>query len=188
MILSTLSRTFQNGAQRWPGVLCGPAFCNGALALVSRTGRPEAVSIAPTRRGVANGVIYIKNCFESGVIAVKSAAITTNERGSSPCAIRLSSSLSFPRLSLAACRIPHRAGLPARLPVPLSPTRLMRTLSPVPPSAVWPVRPPAGSKSVCRPATRATDPYPDLSAFGRSKPPAKTIRANRPGGLLLSRA
>jgi hypothetical protein len=53
--------------------------------------------------------------------------------------------------------------------------------------AVWPVSPPAASSWASRPATRATERLTDRSAFGRTTQPARTIRADRPGGLLRFR-
>lgn len=119
-----------------------------------------------------------KICFESREIAVESAAITTNQRGSTPCASRLSFSSFSPRRWPAACRIPPHAGLPAPLRVPSSLMPRRVTSLPAPLSAVLPVPHPAGSSWACRPAAPATD----LTAFGRAKPTARTIRANRPGG------
>ncbi len=125
-----------------------------------------------------------KICFEIRDIAVESVAITTNQRGSLSCANRLSFSPFFPCRWPAACRTPRRAGLPVPLQARLSPTHSMKTSSRVQRLVALPVLQPAGSKSACRPATRATDPLAYLAAFGRTTPPIRTIRASRPGGPL----
>ena len=95
--------------------------------------------------------------FEKRDSAVESAAITTNPRGSFPCASRLSSSPFFPRPWLAVCRTRHRAAWPAQQLVRLSPMRWTKTCSPGRPWAGLPVSRPAASRSACRPVTRATD-------------------------------
>ena len=122
-------------------------------------------------------------CFEICEFAVESAAITTNLRGSIPCASRLSSLSSFPCRSPVACRTPRRAALPVRPRACLSP--MQRTVISLPgqSSVALPVSRPAASKSACRPVTRATD----TAAFGRTEPAARTIRADRPGGPFLLR-
>jgi hypothetical protein len=120
----------------------------------------------------------IRNCFEMPAIAVESAAITTNLRGSTKCRSRLSSSLFFPRPWPVACRTPRRAAWPVRQLARLSPTPWMKTCSPGPLWAGWLALPLVASRSACRPATRATD----LTAFGRVHLTPGTIRADRPGG------
>ena len=119
-----------------------------------------------------------RNCFEIRDIAVKSAAITTNLRGSLPCASPLSSSLFFPPPLPAVCRTLRRAGWPVPLQAPSSPMPPKGTCSPGPSLAGSRGSHPAASRSACRPVTRATDP----AAFGRVQPPTRTIRARRPGG------
>lgn len=119
-----------------------------------------------------------RNCFQIRDVAVESAAITTNQRGSTPCASRLSSLLFFPRPWPAACRTRRRAAWPARRLARLSPTLWTKTCWPVRRLAGWLVLPPAASSLACRPATRATD----VTAFGRVQPTTRTIRADRPGG------
>lgn len=119
-----------------------------------------------------------RKSFASHVIAVDSAAITTNPRGNHLCANRLSSSLFSRPLWRAACRILPRAV--RRVPLRGSSSRMrpMATCLPVPSSAALPGLPPAASISACRPAT-------DLTACGRLQPTTRTIRASRPGGPLL---
>ena len=126
----------------------------------------------------------VKICFEIRDIAVESAAITTNQRGSLSCASRLSFSPFFPCRWPAACRTPRRAVLPVPLRAPLWPMRSTKTSLRVLPSVALPVPQPAGSNWACRPATRATEPHSNLTAFGRAKATARTIRADRPGGPL----
>ena len=146
-----------------------------------RSGPSQAGPSLYPRGAIADCAGLAKICFESVEIAVESAAITTNQRGSIQCASRLSfSSFSPPRWP-AACRIPPHAGLRVPLRVPSSPMPPKVTSLRAPSSAVLPVPHPAGSNSACRPAAPATD----LTAFGRAKPTARTIRANRPGGPLL---
>ena len=119
-----------------------------------------------------------RNCFQIRDFAVESAAITTTQRGSTPCASRLSSSLFFPRLWPAACRTQRRAAWPARRLALLSPTLWTKTCWPARRWAGWRVSPPAASSWACRPATRATD----VTASGRVHTTSGTIRATRPGG------
>jgi hypothetical protein len=146
-----------------------------------RSGPSQAGPSLVRMLGHADCVSWIKNCFETRDIAVESASITTNQRGSNPCASRLSSSPFFPPRLRAVCRIPPRVAWPVLRPVRLSLMRLMKTSLPVPLWADWPELPHAASKSACRPATTATD----LTAFGRAEPTARTIRATRPGGPFL---
>jgi hypothetical protein len=127
----------------------------------------------------------IKNCFESRDIAVESAAITTNKRGSFPCASRLSSSLFSRRPWRAACRTPHRAVWPVPSRARQLPMHSMKTSSRAPLWAGWLVQPPVASSWACRPAPRATEPLTDRAAYGRIKPTARTTRASRLGGPLL---
>jgi hypothetical protein len=124
------------------------------------------------------GASGIRICFETRDIAVESAAITTNQRGSPQCRSRLSSLLFFPRPWPVACRTRRRAAWPARQLVRLSPTPLTKTCLPEPHWAGWLALPPVASRSACRRATRATD----VTAFGRSDLTPRTIRAVRPGG------
>ena len=124
-----------------------------------------------------------KICFEMRDIAVESAAITTNSRGSTLCASRLSSSPFFPRPWPAACRTPRRAAWPVQRQALSSPMRPTATCLPAPSSAALPVSRPAASRSACRPVTRATD----TAACGRSAPHSRTIRASRPGGPFFLR-
>ncbi len=127
----------------------------------------------------------VKNCFEIRDIAVESGAITTNSRGSFPCASRLSSSPYFSRPSPAACRTPRRAGWPVPPLAPWSLTQPRVTFLPAQSSAGLPVSRPAGSRSACRLATPATERLNDRSACGRTQLTKGTIRADRPGGPLL---
>jgi hypothetical protein len=120
----------------------------------------------------------VRNCFEMPAIAVESAAITTNQRGSTKCRSRLSSSLFSPCRSPVACRTRLRAGQLVLRPVSLSPTRPTATCLRVRSLAVSQVWPPAASSLACRPATRVTN----LTAFGRVQPTTRTIRADCPGG------
>lgn len=122
---------------------------------------------------------HFRKHFQKCDIAVESAAITTNLRGSLTCGNRLSSLLFFPPLWPAACRILHRAGWLVPRQALWSPMRLMKTCLPGPRLAVWPVSQHAASKSASGPAT---DPF--LTAFGRFTPLARTIRAGCPGGSL----
>ena len=122
-----------------------------------------------------------KICFEMRDIAVESAAITTNSRGSILCASRLSSSPFFPRPWPAACRTRRRAAWPARRQALWSPMRPTATCLPGPSLADLPVSRPAASRLACRPVTRATD----TAASGRFTPRSRTIRASRPGGPFL---
>ena len=139
----------------------------------------------PRRRADAGFADHFNNCFEISVIAVESDAITTNQRGSSKCGNPLSSSPSFRPRWPVACRTLHRAALPVRLPVQPSPTRSMKTSSPVQRLADLPAQPLVASKLACRPALRATEPLTYLAAFGRTEPFSRTIRADRPGGPFL---
>jgi len=145
---------------------------------------PSQAGPTLSRRAGADCVSRIRNCFESRVISVESAAITTNQRGSIPCASRLSFSPFFQCHWLAACRTRHRAALLAQRPVRSSPMPPRVTSSPAPSLAVLRVPQAAGSTSGFRPAVRPTD----LTAFGRTTttatPTARTIRADRPGGPL----
>ena len=120
----------------------------------------------------------IRNCFEMPAIAVESAAITTNLRGSTKCRSRLSSSPSFPRPWPVACRTPRRAAWPVQRLAHLSPMPWTKTCLPGPRLAAWLASPPVASRSACRLATRATD----VTAFGRVHLTPGTIRADRPGG------
>ena len=122
----------------------------------------------------ANG---IRNCFEIPAIAVESAAITTNLRGSTKCRSRLSSSLFFPRPWPVACRTPRRAAWPVRQLAHLSPMRWTKTCWPVRRLAAWLALPPVASRSACRPATRATD----VTAFGRVHTDMKDHPGRTPG-------
>lgn len=172
----------------------GPHSEDPALTPSQRSGPSLA---GPTLRRLAAGagrkgadcVSRPSFCFEIRDIAVESAAITTNQRGSLPCASRLSFSPFFPRRWPAACRTPRRAGLPVQLRARLSPMPLMKTSSRVRPLAVLLVPQPAGSSWACRAVTRATKtwaakPQSDLAAFGLAISPIRTIRASRPGGPL----
>ena len=123
-----------------------------------------------------------KNCFQIRAVAVESSAITTKQRGSTPCASRLSSSLFSLRPWPAACRTRRRAAWPVRRLARLSLTRWTKTCWPAPLLAGWPDLPPVASSWACRPATRATEPAVVLAAFGRLQTDTRTIRADRPGG------
>jgi hypothetical protein len=167
----------------------GPCSDDPSLTPFLRSGPSQAGPIFEKwrlragQRG-AVGAGRVNFCFEIADIAVESRAITTNQRGSLPCASRLSFS-SFSRCRWpVACRTLHRAVLPVPLRAPLWPTLSMKTSSRVLPLVALPVPPPAGSSLACRPATRATDRHLDPAAFGRAKPTARTIRASRPGGPL----
>ena len=139
--------------------------------------------VGPTPLGgrVGNRLLpNLRNLFQSGDIAVESAAITTKPRGSTQCASRLSFSHFSPPLWLAACRTLRRA---ARL-VPLRAssllTRPMATCLPALSWAALRVLQPAASMSASAPATDR-----QITAFGRPNPSTRTIRANCPGGPLL---
>ena len=147
-----------------------------------RSGPSQAGPTLRGRGGASGCAGRVKYCFEIRAIAVESAGITTNARGSFPCASRLSSSLLSPRPLRAACRTPHRAGLPVQQPAHWSPTLLMKTSLPVLPLAAWPVRPPAGSSWACRPATRVTERLTERAACwgvpshqGPSGPTARVV-------------
>lgn len=129
-------------------------------------------------QGSADCVSRFKYCFEIRDIAIESAAITTNIRGSIQCVSRLSSLPFFPRHLQAVCRIPHRAALLVPPLVRWLPMRWTKTCSPVRRLAALQVLRPAVSNWACRPATRATD----LAAFERVQSPKRTIRADRLGG------
>ena len=120
----------------------------------------------------------LRNCFELLGFTVEPAAITTNQRGCHTCGNRLSSSPFSQLLLLAACRTLHRVArlVPQRVSSLL--TQPTATCLPALSSAALRVLQPAASISVCRPAT-------DLTAFGRTTPKTRTIRASRPGGPLL---
>ena len=120
----------------------------------------------------------LRNCFQIRDVALESGAITTNHRGSIPCASRLSSSLFSLPLWPAACRTRRRAAWLARRLAPWSPMRWMKTCWPGPLWAAWPALQPVASSWACRPATQATD----LAAYGRFQLTRGTIRAARPGG------
>jgi hypothetical protein len=124
----------------------------------------------------------LRNCFEMPAIAVESAAITTNLRGSTQCRSRLSSLLFFPRPWPGACRTRRRAAWLARQLARLSPMRWMKTCLPGQPLAAWLALPPVASRSACRPATRATERLTERAAFGRALSTTGTIRAERLGG------
>jgi hypothetical protein len=152
-----------------------------------RSGPSQAGPTLVGQRSGAGCASRIKNCFEIRDIAVESGAITTNQRGSPTCASRLSFSFFSPLRWPAACRILHRAGLPAPLQAHLSPMRWMKTWSQVPRSVVWLVSQPAASSLACRPATPATKTLIDPAAYGRADLTPRTIRADRPGGPFLLR-
>lgn len=193
---------FWHGFAQGPGVLC-KAFamtgfarhCFGAGQWHSghgarsqrcypspslRSGPSQAGPILVRRAALLCGdcVRHIRNCFQIRDVAVESTAITTNQRGSTPCASRLSSSLFFPQPWPAACRTRRRAAWPARQPALWSPMLWTKTCWPVRRLAGWRVLPPAASSLACRPATRATD----VTVFGRVRTDTRTIRAARPGG------
>ena len=149
-----------------------------------RSGPSQAGPTLCAGRMGANCVGPVKICFEIRDIAVVSAALTTNQRGSLPCASRLSFSPFCPRRWPVACRTPRRVALPVRQPVPSSLTQPRVTFLPALSSAGWRASLLVGSSWACRPATRATDPHLNSAAFGRTKPSARTIRADRPGGPL----
>ena len=126
-----------------------------------------------------------KNCFETCDIAVESPAITTNQRGSLPCANRLSFLLFSPPLLPDACRTPRRGVLRAQPQVSSSPMRPTAIFLPGPSSVALRALPRAGSRSACRPAIRATDRPIELAACGRFNCTTRTIRASRPDGPFL---
>ena len=111
--------------------------------------------VALNPRGDGEGGVKIR--FEMRDIAVESAAITTNPRGSIPCASPLSSSLFLSPRSPGASRTLRPAALLVRRRALSSLTRPTATCLPVPSSAALPVLPPAASRLACRPVTRATD-------------------------------
>lgn len=122
-----------------------------------RSGPSQAGPILMRGRRVADCVSEARYRFQNRDLAVESAAITTNQRGSFPCASRLSSSPFFPRPWPAACRILHRAAWLVPPLARLSPMPWTKTCWPVPRLADLPVSRPAASRSACRPVTRATD-------------------------------
>jgi hypothetical protein len=145
----------------------------------------------PSQAGPTSSVVgwaadwsWFRKRLEIRDVAVESGAITTTQRGSTTCGSRLSSSLFLPRPLPAACRILHRAGLPALLPAHWLPMRLTKTCWRVRPLAASPVLPPAGSSWACRPAIPATD----QTACGRFNSNTGATRADRPGGPFLLRA
>lgn len=134
-------------------------------------------------RGSADDCVgHYRNCFQIRDVAVESAPITTNQRGSIPCASRLSSSLFSLRPWPAACRTRRRAAWQVRQLARLSPMHWTKTCWLAPRLAGWPGLPPVASSWACRPATRATERLIERSAFGRVKSTTRTIRADRPGG------
>jgi hypothetical protein len=150
-----------------------------------RSGPSQAGPSLVWMQGLADCAGWMRNCLEIRVVAIESGAITTNQRGSSPCASRLSCSLFFPRRWPVVCRTLHRAAWPVRSPVRPSLTRWTKTSSLVPLWAALPEPQPAASSLACRPATRATERLTELAACGRAEPIKRTIRADRPGGPLL---
>jgi hypothetical protein len=122
---------------------------------------------------------------ESHSFALDSAAIK-NHGGSSPCTRRLSFSHFLPCRSRAACRIPHRAGLPVRPLAPPSPMRWMKTSLPAPRWAAWPVPQPAALRLACRPARPATETA-ETAACGRIRQQSNhgVARAECPDGPVL---
>jgi len=197
----TAHRIWQSYAQAWVGGLKAfamPVLERHCLRASQRLNRPDLRNFSTTpslrsgpslagptlrdRRWGADCVSGAKISFEMRDIPVESAAITTNQRGSLPCASRLSFSFFCQRPWLAACRIPHRAGLPVRLPGQSSPMPQRVTSLPVPSLVVLPVPLPAGSSWACRAAAD------DLTAFGRLDLTSRTIRASRPGGPFAFRS
>ena len=145
-----------------------------------RSGRSLA---GPPLRGgrVGNRLLpNLRNHFQSGDIAVESAAITTKPRGSHTCGNRLSSSLFSPPHWQAACRTLHRAARRVLRRVSSLLTRPTATCLPALSWAALRALQPAASMSGSAPAT---DRY--LTAFGRMNPSTRTIRADRPGGPLF---
>lgn len=171
---------FMRKSQPWPRA-CSD---NSTLTPCLRSGPSQAGPILCAARIGADCVRRFKFCFEIREIAVESRSITTNQRGSLPCVNLLSFSSSLSRRLPAACRTLHRAASPVLRQGPLWPMLSMKTSSRVPQSVALPGPQPAESSLVCRPATRATDPHLTLAARGRTKPTARTIRANRLGGPL----
>lgn len=102
----------------------------------------------------AAGLWMVRNFrFPSTGNALESLSIKTPTRGRSPCT-RLSHFSPFSRFRwLVACRTPHRAALPARQAVPLSPKRSMPTRSPAPSSVALPGLQAAASMSAWANAT-----------------------------------
>ena len=144
-----------------------------------RSGRPMA-GPTPSVRRVGNPLPrHVRKHFQKCDIAVKSAAITTNQRGSLTCGNRYSSSLFSPPHWPAACRTLHRAEWLVPQQALWSPMRLTKTCLPVPRLAALQASQHAASKSASGPATDAF-----LTAFGRFTPLARTIRAGCPGGSL----
>ena len=161
--------SYRHYSDGFSGYKCTPSL---------RSGPSQAGPTFPVGHSNANCGSRRKFCYESRSFAVESGAITTTQRGSLPCASRLSSSPFFPRRSPAACRTPRRAGLQVLPRARLSQMPPKVTFSPGPSSAVLPAPHPAGSSWVCRPVTRATRP----AALGQTEPLPRTIRASRPGG------
>jgi hypothetical protein len=145
---------------------------------------PSQAGPTPFRSNVSGWTKWFRNCFEIRDFALESGTITTNQRGSSKCGSRLSSSLFSPRPLPAACRTLHRAGLRVPPAARSSRMRWTKTWLPVPPLAEWLALPPAGSTWACRPATPATD----LTAHGRVRPTIRATGADRPGGPFILRA
>jgi hypothetical protein len=155
-----------------------PRGCSSTLTPSLRSGPsqagPSSLLPGPTQAGAG----CAKICFEIADIALESAAITTNHRGSSPCVSRLSSLPFSPPRWPVACRTPRRAGLPVPLRALSSPMPPRATCLPALSSAALRASRPAASSLACRPVTQATDP----SACGRLPRSVGTIRASRPGG------
>ena len=122
------------------------------------------------KRHSANPDARINFRFQAFGNALELASITTIDRGSEPCRNPSFSLLSLHCRLPAACKTRHRAALPAQRAALCWLTFLTRTSSPVLRLADLPVRPPAGSRSACRPATD------HLTAFAVARPSGHSPR------------
>lgn len=147
-----------------------------------RSGPSQAGPSLLAGQGCADCVRPARNCFQIRSVAVESAAITTNARGSIQCRSRLSSSPFSPRRLPAVCRTQRLAAWQAQPPARWWPMRSTRTWSPARHLAGLPGSQLAASNWACRPAARATERLIERAAFGRVDLTPGTIRADRPGG------
>ena len=141
----------------------GPRSHGSTLTPSLRSGPSQAGPVLLGIRSGAEGVRRAKPSFDVGAVATSFPAISRGQRSSCRRASRLSSAHFFP------CRWPAEYVIPG---CGLGQVQLLAPWSPLQPSA---------SGRTCRPALRATD----FAAFGRSKPAARLIRANCPGGPLF---
>ena len=117
--------------------------------------------------------------FESGYFAIESQVIRNQTRGRKSCGNPFFLSPFSPCRLRAACKTQPRAALPALLRARPSPMRWTKTWSQVRPWAGLPGQPLVASKSACRPANHATDPF---ALTGRIHTSDGVARAYRPVG------